>query len=177
MFDLATAKTRLGITGTAQDAEVKAALDATLESIELYLNRKLTYGSDKETFHDARSHALSLRRYPVDSITLSSQEYVNFDKDTGLVYFGGYAIGQAVTINYFGGYKVIPAGIEAALWMTLDNFWLVFGGGSVSSGAVKTIKAGDLSVTYSEKGDASTGDSMIPSAAEALLFAYRRELA
>lgn len=176
MFDLATAKTRLGITGNAQDAEVQSAIDAALVAVELFLNRKLTYYKDEEIFRDVRSHTISLRRYPVESITSVSQDYFQVDKETGLLYFDGYGVGKAITVKYTGGYKIIPAGIEAALWMTLDNFWLVFAGGSVSSGGIKTVKAGDLSITYDNAVGASVGDSMIPGAAEALLFAYRREL-
>ena len=176
MFDLATAKTRLGITGTAQDAEVQAAINAALEAVEMYLNRKLTYNNDKEIFRDVRAHAVSLRRYPVESITTVSQDYFQVDTETGLLYFDGYGVGRAITVEYIGGFKVIPAAIETALWMTLDNFWLVFAGGSVSSGGIKTVKAGDLSITYDNAVGASVGDSMIPGAAAALLLAYRREL-
>ena len=176
MFDLATAKTRLGITGNAQDAAVQAALDATLGAIELYLNRKLTHSVDKEIFGDVRAHTISHRRYPIESITTVSQDYFEADIDTGLLYFDGYGVGKAITVEYIGGYNVIPAAIEAALWMTFDNFWLVFAGGSVSSGGIKSVKAGDLSITYSEGVSASVGDSMIPGAAHALMSAYRREL-
>ena len=176
MFDLATAKTRLGITGNAQDAEVQSAIDAALVAVELFLNRKLTYYNEEEVFHDVLAHTVSLRRYPVESITSVSQEYSQIDKETGLLYFHGYGVGKSITVKYVGGYQVIPAAIEAALWMTLDNFWLVFAGGSVSSGGIKTVKAGDLSITYDNAAGASVGDSMIPGAAEALMLAYRREL-
>ena len=160
-ISLADAKVRLGVTGTAQDIEVQAAIDAALEIIEVYLDRKLLYEVDQELFYDVQGHTISLRRYPVNSITLSSRAFKKLDKQKGLIHFNGGILEHEVTVDYEGGYQVIPAPILLALLSTLDNVWLHIDSTSVapiSSSEVKAMSIPDVGrIEYNVASQASDG--------------------
>ena len=72
-WDLATAKERLGIADASQDAAVTSALAVALAVAETYCDRKFLLEDETEEFLRANGPALTLRRYPLVSLTALQQ--------------------------------------------------------------------------------------------------------
>jgi hypothetical protein len=193
MFDLATAKTRLTITGTAQDALVQAALDAALDTVERYLNRKLMYAAEVASYYYTEGETLFLDRYPVEQVVSISQtsggaaiSKYKLHKSFGTILFPGRVGSDQIDVSYAGGYRVLPADLEMALWSIFDGFWPTISGASgssVAAGAIESITIPDVgTVRYNVSGGASSGaaasgsGSPIYGAFYDILRLYRREL-
>ena len=191
MFDLASAKTRLGIVGTAQDAAVTASLNAALAIAEQYCDRRFLYKRDTVAFYDARQRALILSRYPIDTVNsiTSKQTGAAIASDSyhihhwnGMVYFHGQPFFDEIQIDYTGGYATLPADLELALWILFDALWPSFsgGGGASGGGAIKAIRSNGASIEYDTSGGGvagitSSGATGLPVGAMAILNPYRRE--
>jgi hypothetical protein len=195
-FDLTTAKTRLAITGTAQDAEIQGALAAALALAETYCDRWFMFAAGTtEKFIHQRGPAISLKRYPIVAVhsltptngtALTASQY-HIDADAGLIVFHGGVALDEVTVNFDGGYVNLPADLEMALFAILSALWSRFdatqfgSGGGVSTGVgPKQVRAGDLSITYFDPGtQAALGggalDSLVGADTLAILDLYRKE--
>ncbi len=135
MTVLATVKTRLGITTTADDDLLASLITAYSGVAEDYTNRVFAEETVEETFRFARfalrPSELWLERYPVTEIvsatdgdtTLTSDDY-ELDGDKGkLLRLNGNDIpwfwtGPKVVIRYTAGYALLdslPFGIEEAV--------------------------------------------------------------
>ena len=185
-FDLAGAKTRLNIVGTAQDVEIQAALDASLAIAEAYCNRKFAYADVTEEAVFDGGGRLSLERYPVDHITkISAKGYTNqkydLNKRAGLLFFHSYGFSEFVDVTYGGGYVTLPDDLVVALYSIFDGIWAASQGSTGPSvGAIESVSlTGVGTVRMSTGGSASTGGASgaVPAMASAILSAYRRELA
>jgi hypothetical protein len=198
-FDLATAKTRLGITGTAQDALITSACNAALAAAENYCDRRFLYKRDSVSFYDARSRKLSLDRYPIVSINTISAKGSGSVLDTstyhvhnwsGMILFHGAPFFDELDIDYNGGYQTLPADLELALWMIFDGVWPIYssngGGGAATAGgapgAITSISVPDVGTLRFDNSASNGGGSgangafgLIPVGAVNFLYAYRRE--
>ena len=133
-WDLATAKAWLGITGSDQDAQVQAAMDAVLTMAERYCNRKFLKAQEIETFCDNMS-SIALSRVPVASINsivlgesdLPASGYV-VQNSTGIIRCCCDQrcrcwCGCRITVDYVGGFDPLPADLETALYGSLGVLW------------------------------------------------------
>jgi len=199
MFDLATAKARLGVTDAAQDAAITTALNGALALAERYCDRGFFFNAETARFFRPTSSRLVLRRYPVARVLSVLWTGVGellpyqLQHEAGIVVLGcGWPTGPwpgtpTLEVAYEGGYKVLPADLELALWMTFDAVWLATpgagaaAGANVSPGAVRSFSIDGMSLTYSEsgKGNASGHDGgawgLMPASAIAALDPYRAE--
>lgn len=188
-------KAGLAADDTSKDTEIELAKGVALSIIEQYCNRKFAFAIEAETFTHWNAYTVPLRRYPVVEITSIdgwSGEY-HFDELTGVVHLDGRAVAHRLTVNYSGGYAETASPAEPFVYP--DDFmsaWLaVFsqsytdlnsGGTVASDAAIKTLRAGDLSITYdnavdtgSSSGGGSAFGGAIPATAKGILDLYRRE--
>ena len=193
-FDLETAKNRLNITDASKDDEIQLALDTALSVAENYCDRKFMFESSVvEDFIFKTNESFAVERYPIDKINSSENEsgqavtdnLYEIDQDAGLVRFAKGYPNQSFTVNYDGGYKVLPLDIELALWSIFDKIWAMTqsstGGGVVVGGIESVAITGVGSVKYSSgsSGDDAIGsdNSLISSMAYSVLKKYVRVLA
>ena len=183
MFDLNTAKTRLNITGTTQDAALQVALDAALAIAEGYCDRKFMHTATQvETFTHSAGNSISLIRYPLDSdpTLAGDQKTYKFHADwqNGVVHFDGGIAEHKLKVTYSGGYVTLPGDLEYALWGIFDGVWTQMqSAGSVSAGGVDKISlVGVGSISYSGGSGGGSGGSGDPVSGyvQAVLDGYRR---
>ena len=183
MFDLATAKTRLNITGTAQDVQLQVALDAALAIAEGYCDRYFMHApAQVETFTHVFGKSVSLKRYPLDAEPVITGDNTNYkyhsEWSDGVVHFDGYYHDHKMTATYSGGYVILPADLEYALWAVFDGVWSnMNNAGSVSAGGVDKISlVGVGSISYDTGSGASSGSAGNPVSGyvEAILSNYKR---
>jgi hypothetical protein len=146
-----------------------------------------------EDFIFKTNESFAVERYPIDKINSSENEsgqavtdnLYTVDQDAGLVRFAKGYPNQSFTVNYDGGYKVLPLDIELALWSIFDKIWAMTqsstGGGVVVGGIESVAITGVGSVKYSSgsSGDDAIGsdNSLISSMAYSVLKKYVRVLA
>ena len=193
-FDLETAKNRLNITDASKDDEIQLALDTALSVAENYCDRKFMFESSVvEDFIFKTNESFAVERYPIDKINSSENEsgqavtdnLYTVDQDAGLVRFAKGYPNQSFTVNYDGGYKVLPLDVELSLWSIFDKIWAMTqsstGGGVVVGGMESVAITGVGSVKYSSgsSGDDAIGsdNSLISSMAYSVLKKYVRVLA
>lgn len=193
MFDLATAKTRLNIVGTLQDAAVQASLDTAMALAERYCSRQFTYAAETASFYYPLSTTLQLSRYPLEqvvSIKSGSTNLVSTDYKaslgTGQILFSGYRGGDQIDVTYAGGYKTLPADLELALFSIFDAVWAAMpgaGAGAVSAGGqvINSITVPDVGTIRYESSGAGAGSSsasvgLIPAVSTAILDLYKLEV-
>ncbi|MFZ9372066.1 MAG: phage head-tail connector protein [Limnohabitans sp.] len=199
-YDLATAKTRLGIVDPTKDALLTSAMAMALSFAETYCNRKFMEQDETETLIPVRSHVLHVRRYPiatVTSVTLAHNGSApastgwHVDKDAGLIYVDSGVASHEVTVAYHGGYAVLPPDLEFAMYAIFDSLWLSTPGwGAAAGGVVSTsgqviqsITVPDVgTIRYDTSGAAQAASSgagalggAIPTSAAGILNLYRRE--
>lgn len=122
-------KDYLGITDNTQDAFIQSSIDATSQSIETYLDRKipLQYQVDtyrKSDFDPGAIVRLKLNRTPVYEIVAvlgdgASVDYV-LDDDGIAGHFYNY---DEIEIRYYGGYCPIPAEILSVFYQIMGTRW------------------------------------------------------
>lgn len=186
MFDQATAAARLNITDPSMVAMAGTTIDTALAIAETLCDRKFILADDEETFVHPFAHALLLRRYPIDEVTsisgLAHSESYHADKPGGLIIIDGRATDHVVTVTYKGGYAVLPADLELALWLIFDTIWPSVsgqGGAAAGGGAIKAIRSNGASVEYDTSSSAgggltSAGAGGLPGGALSILEKYRR---
>lgn len=174
MFDIATAKTKLGIVGTLQDVQLQAAIDTALAIAEKYCDRKFMYAAETASFYMVKAQSLKLYRYPVEKITSITDPSggTTFGTDTykanlndGVLVFDGWHSAREIDVSYAGGYKTLPADLELALWDIFNSVWSATPGwgatvGAVApaSGAIKSITLPDVGkIDYDISGGAAAG--------------------
>jgi hypothetical protein len=200
MFDLATAKTRLGIVGTLQDTQLNVAIGAALNIAEKYCDRNFLYMAETARFYYSASNALKVRRYPIESVTsvtdtknrtpIASTDY-KVDLKDGMILFSGWRFAEEIDVSYTGGYKTLPDDLELALWSIFDNVWATLPGGGLtigatagSGGTIKSIAIPDVgTVQYDTSSGAGggagsgAGGKYITDGVRMLLDLYRAESA
>lgn len=194
-FDLATAKTRLGITGTTQDAQITALLASSLALAEAYCDRWFQHVSGQiEEFTHVGGRTLSLKRYPIDPGTIPAMNdrqggtlpKYHIERSTGLIRFDSRLEAHELVVSYSGGYQTLPDPLVTALWPIFDQQWANrtnTGGGGVGAGVVQSITSEGQTVRFfdpSSGGASAVGldpDSGLPISVVGLLDLYRRESA
>lgn len=186
-IDIVTLRARAKLVSgdTSRDADIAVAMKMGMSLIERYCDRKFTRDSDTEEFTHHSGRSVSLHRYPLESITSitcdgTTSKVYHEDKLNGYVHFDGRIQAHRMTVKYIGGYAVIPEDIQMALLAVFDSVWEVnYAGGSVSTGGIKTIRAGDLSVTYDNASSGGIDKSgafggLLPPTASLILDLYMR---
>jgi hypothetical protein len=145
-FDLAAAKAELGIVGTAQDAAIQRVLDAALGMVETYLDRKLFHARETVTFHEVSARKLWVDRYPIDTVYAIDGNTPSVDLEVHRR--NGWLIGpwggRKVEVDYSGGYIVLPADLDYALWTVFHALWSSANQQTGNPGASASIAAGGL---------------------------------
>ena len=187
MFDLATAKTRLGIVGATQDVEIQAALDASLAIAEAYCKRKFSFATEVARYYHVASGYLFVSRYPINMVTSvvrsNGQSDIKYkvNKSSGFLDLHGRYADEEIQVTYSGGYVTLPADLEYALWGIFDGVWSnMNNAGSVSAGGVDKISlVGVGSISYDTGSGASSGSAGSPiyGYIEAILSNYVRYVA
>jgi len=120
-------KAELGVVVITYDAYIQRQIDATVQSLEKYLGRKIPAQVDSETFritatdkNIGRQGYLQLRRWPILEVIrcihpddLSDIDY-EIDEHGHLV--GAFGCYDAVQVDYHGGSCPIPADILEVFW-------------------------------------------------------------
>lgn len=181
-YDKAAAKLRLGIqqTDTTKDAIIETSLNAALALAEHYCDRKFFYKIDSAEYEMVNAYTLGLYRFPVSKVELvnkstkaiisstEGKDYTVYNQG-GMIEFKGRQYIDHMIIRYAGGYKTLPADLEAAIWGIFDNVWaqtpsnLGGAGGSsnVQSGAIDSITIADVgTVRFNNGGTSSTAASL-----------------
>jgi hypothetical protein len=182
MWDLATAKARLNITTTTQDAEVQMILDAALAYAEGICDRQFLYAAQQARFYYVQGSTLQVRRYPIDQVmNISLDVDHKVHRTAGRFEFPGWLHSQEVTIDFTGGYKVLPADLELALWMVFDSLWADHSGGAgggLTAGAVESVTLSQVGTVRFATGASAQVDASamggIPPKAVSILDRYRR---
>ena len=189
MFDLATAKTRLGITGTGQDALLQVALDTSMALAERYCDRKFTYAAETVKFMHFAGRTMFLPRYPIEQVLSSTglPSETKVHHRLGTIEFHGEQFIEDASISYAGGYKVLPDDLELGIWMILDQVWpsvnQTGGGSSLAAGgsAITSISVPDVGTLRFDTGGQSGSNvgglsavGLIPAISINLLDYYRR---
>jgi hypothetical protein len=162
MFDLATAKTRLNITGTAQDALLTVGINTALAVAERFCDRKFSYAAETVKFYHFYGDTLFLPRYPIESIVSNTGLPTQYKVHNGLGLIELHAPQsiEEVSISYTGGYKTLPPDLELALWSIFDTLWpSIQSGGtsSLGSSAVASITVPDVGTIRYDNSGAGAG--------------------
>lgn len=178
-----------------KDFEILAGFDTALALAESYCDRKFEAKEDSETFVHFWGRDISLHRYPVIEVTDTSDntEYFHVDKFAGLLRLDNMTAQHEIKVDYRGGYTdtpsaewpfAWPADLLLALFLIFDNAYGALStpsGGSGASGPIKTIRAGDLSITYGSEaqdyGESPAFGGLIPISATLILDLYTRRKA
>ena len=183
MFDLATAKTHLGITGTAQDAQLQVALNTSISLAERYCDRKFVYAAETVKFYHFLGDTMFLPRYPIEQVVSSSglPTESKVHHRLGTIELHREQFIEEASISYAGGYKVLPDDLELALWGIFNGVWpSINGGSSVAAGAIDSISIPDVgTVRFSNSGSsasssASAGHAHVLGPYYSILETYRR---
>ena len=188
MFDLATAKTRLSITGNADDVALQGSLDTALALAEKYCDRFFMYASQRAKFYHVHGSSLQLRRFPVDQViafTPAGDQH-KVHHVTGVIEFHRPSVIEEVVIDYSGGYKVLPPDLELALWQLFDSVWNSMSNAGqaavAGAGAVQSITSEGQTVRFATGSQAQGGsvfDVMagpdVPFSVLSILDMYRLE--
>ena len=176
MFDLATAKARLGITDTSKDTVVAGALSASLGIAERFCDRRLAFATETANFYNFLGDTLFLPRYPIEAV-ISSTGLPDFQVHhrLGILELDSIISAPTVTVSYSGGYRVYPADLELALWGIFDQVYPAVSG-SASPQAVESVTIPDVgTVRYSTGSSATPGvDANVLGAYYGILETYRR---
>jgi hypothetical protein len=163
-------KQMLGITDDLQDDKLQGLLDASLEYIEEYLDRKLSLADYEEYLETNCQGTIDLKNYPI--IDIESIEnldglntYTGTDfliiKSTGQVRCRKGLFSGDLLVKYQGGFDPLPKwAIKAQVDTAAAIYYQIEGGGStIAMGAVKSEEIyGVAKVTY-ETGSSSSSSS------------------
>ena len=186
-FDLATAKTRLNITGTTQDAEIQAALNASLAIAEAYCKRRFSFAAEVAHYYHVEAGYLFVDRYPINSVTSvvrdNGQSNIKYkvNKSSGFLDLHGRYSDEELQVTYSGGYATLPDDLVIALWGIFDDVWASTQGSSgPAAGAIESVSLTGVGTVRMSTGasTASSGSSgAIPAMATAILSNYKRYMA
>lgn len=127
-WDLDTAKQYLGIIDDSLDALVQKTMDEVMASVELVLQRELLFAADTfEAFDTPRNGKVLLPRFPIKQVT--SVDGGNPPMDIvlnnliGWVYSYEFRLRTHFTIDYEGGYEILPVDLERVMYEALMSAW------------------------------------------------------
>ena len=198
MFDLDTAKARLGIAvvDTTKDTLLSGAISAALSIAENYCDRMFDFATQTEVFNHHNGSSFSLRRYPLTAIAavttsggsgIAADMYHRNDDAGLLIMHNQLWQSDVVTVQYTGGYTNLPDDLLLALWRIFDAIWADMPGGGAGAGAaagsqaINSITIPDVgTIRYESSGAAGSSgagaaNGLIDNVTAALLSFYRRE--
>jgi hypothetical protein len=173
MTALELLKLILKIEDDSQDVQLQSLLDASLEYIETYLDRKLTQGEFEEYLEANLQGTIDLKNYPVKEIesieTLDGMRTftaadVLLVKSTGQVRCRGGLFSGDLLAKYTGGFEPLPAwaikaqvDTAAAMYFEIQS-----GGSSVATGAIKSEEIyGVAKVSYETGSGSGSNDGAV----------------
>jgi hypothetical protein len=173
-----------------KDAEIDAAFLVAVDALEMYLDRKLRFGTYTVVLTHFFGAVDSLRAYPIAQDKLTKEPVVAVDvqhipfhveTETGLIRFDSYIRVHKLEIVYDGGYEVLPPTLALALLFTFSEVWANMTSGAVAAGVVSRLTVPDVGTISYDTGSASAGagladSGLIPSVAASMLQPYRRRL-
>jgi len=158
-FTLDTLRDRIGLepADTSKDVELTFSMELVISLMERYLDRRLLIADEVEKFTHVIANKISLIRYPIHSITsINGIKHLgyHFGEETGIVHFDGAVLEHEVTVEYNGGYTVLPNDLVYAALLIFDATWgAIEGGATVAAGAISKVVLQDVgSVTYNTGG-------------------------
>jgi hypothetical protein len=167
-----------------KDAQIDAAFGIALETLEIYLNRTLALGDYTETETHLAGGAISLRAYPLETVTSVQGDNgidiaYHAEKQTGVIKLDVFVRYHEVTVDYTGGYSVLPGPLQLALLGTFDSVWASFASSGGASTIGKEIKATSIDGTRVEYNVGAVSESsgefgVIPSNLLSMIDPYRR---
>jgi hypothetical protein len=194
-------RVRIGLQSddTSRDADLTLASEVSLDVVETYLDRKLTFAEYTE-WADCAYPSYLVMAWPIDrtaAVTVNGTLHTDpsfsghIDWEKGIIH---HANSHPYQITYSGGFNVLPPVLLWAMLSVFDSVWAsdsAFGGAVGSSiiqgsGAIKKVSLVgigsvdlDVGTTVSDGGGANSGAAwgLIPSAARTILDRYRRESA
>ena len=182
-FTLDTLRDRIGLqpTDTSKDTELTFAMELCIQLMERYLDRKLLIGDEVEKFTHVIANKISLIRYPLHSIAsingIKNIGY-HFNEETGWVHFDGAVFEHEITVEYNGGYTVLPGDLVYAALLIFDGVWgAIEGGATVAAGEISKVVLQDVgSVTYTTGGSSGSvsGGGALPADVMGILESYKR---
>lgn len=117
-WDIPTARQVLGLNpgDTTHDEAIQLTMEATLDQVEVYLGRGLLFRREVVDFEYVDSYKLRLPRYPVWTVFSPSCSVIH--TRVGWIELDGTGanLGDTISVDYEGGYRELPAGLERALW-------------------------------------------------------------
>ncbi|WP_322925324.1 phage head-tail connector protein [Paenibacillus campi] len=179
LIPLNRAKTLLGIpldNDPAEDLLLTAAISAATSAIENYLNRKLEYGTYRQTLDAPGTPFLRLRNYPVHTVnslehrgmTVAAGSY-DIEPDNGMLFRrDGWGCGERIiAVEYVAGYILpseTPGAPDSTLPPNMEYACALLAQTLMRQPGVTAERVGDLSVNYKDDG----GD--LPGVVKALLM-------
>lgn len=180
-WDLETAKKYLEITESTYDEQIQLALDIVYANVERVLQRPLFFARETIRVLNLNYRGLIVfPRYPVEEVhSIDPQSTGN----TCEIHFrSGWMQDPSlalldVTVDYSGGYKILPGDLERAMWEAFMLHWSRTNpdtggpdqtsvlGSAGGTGAVKDLTVFDAFKVSYDVG-ASGGDSGAENAAE-----------
>jgi len=193
VFDLASAKDRLGIVDASKDDAIAATLLATVAAVERYLDRGI---AERKAYVEEHFYLrggqciLTSWLYPIDAIIAVADDdnqpidVEAYDTTTGLVYLKNVSAPARISSAIDGGYNLVdgsaPADLMTALWIVFDALYSSVDGGSGGvglHGSIESISAVGIGTVKYSSGSAASGGTdggLIPLSAAAILASYRR---
>lgn len=176
----AVLRTRIGLApeDNSKDALIGMAWDTAIEWAEAYTNRSLTAGDHTDEEIHYWGEAISLRAYPVKSVTsviadgVELEKY-HFDKLAGMLYFDRVRCAHTVTVSYNGG----PEYKGALLMALISMFDLAYDGldGGDITGRVRSTSIDGMRTDFAVSSNDTDMSSGLPSDVAAMLAPFRRE--
>lgn len=127
-FNLESARVRVGLesTDTSKDPQLIGSLNSALAIAENYTDRKFIYKRETARFYYDSSNRYTLKRYPINEVYAITDSDGNFPeykvhKLFGRIELERYNPSDELIVDYAGGYAVLPADLELALWGIFDS--------------------------------------------------------
>jgi hypothetical protein len=153
-WDITTARVVAGVPvgDTTKDAAIQSTMDYVLAVVEKLLGRGLLFKREEITFYEVDTRKIRVPRYPISRVFSMNGHPV-----TGIVQYrvGWIEVNHSfnrrvtVTVDYEGGYKILPSDLERTLWEIFQTVWentnQQTGAPVPGSGATVVAGSGDVS--------------------------------
>ena len=146
MWDVATAKADLGITGNGSDAAIERTMAVAQSTVETWLQRGIVKAREIWKFRGAHGDRLVVFRFPVievHALTIGGQTIdpatVIVHHREGWIWHPAMAGNPTIEVDLTAGFDPMPAALEAALW---DVFHARWAKADPTTGAVITPSTG-----------------------------------
>lgn len=183
-WDISTGRLKAGLAAgdVSKDTLIQLSMAQALALAEQYCDRQFLYAADAITFYHTQAARYQVTRYPIEAVTTTNTGSYKVHKAGGWVEYDIVVIEEELKFNYTGGYKVLPADLELALWTIFDTVLGANEGAAVTTGGIKSASLTGVGSVQFDVGGATTQSGgamggMIPAVASSILDLYRREYA